>query len=107
MQFSLRCQDAKSGSLWAPFSRKESPQMSETRLNIVDAETIHEGTLHASIGDLCVAALSAEPANFAELQSALTRYMKIADDRLPLEALRPSTRVTTEPWDAGIAIIDL
>ena len=81
--------------------------MSETRLNIVDAETIHEGTLHASIGDLCVAALSAEPANFAELQSALTRYMKIADDRLPLEALRPSTRVTTEPWDAGIAIIDL
>ena len=81
--------------------------MSETRLNIVDAETIHEGTLHASIADLCVAALSAEPETFAELQSALSRYFKIADDRSPLEVLRPSAGVSTEPWDAGIVIIDL
>src|SRR5262245_50441725 len=106
MQFSLRCQDAKSGSLWAPFLKGE-PAMSETRLNIVDAETIHEGTLHASIADLCVAALSAEPETFAELQSALTRYIKAVDDRPPLEALRPSPGVRTETWDAGIAIIDL
>jgi len=81
--------------------------MSETRLNIVDAETIHEGTLHASMADRCVAALSAEPASFAELQSALTRYIKIADDRSPLDALRSSPQVIMEPWDAGIVIIDL
>jgi hypothetical protein len=81
--------------------------MSETRLNIVAAETIHEGTLHASIADLCVAALSAEPETFAEIQSALTRYLKDIDGRPPLEALRPSRIVNTEPWDAGIVIIDL
>jgi len=81
--------------------------MSETRLNIVDAETIHEGTLHASIADRCVAALSAEPETFAELQSALTRYIKTVDDRPPLEALRLSTTVNPEPWDAGIVILDL
>jgi len=81
--------------------------MSETRLNIVAAETIHEGTLHASIADLCVAALSAEPETFAEIQSALTRYFKNVDGQSPLDALRPSRVVNTEPWDAGILIIDL
>ena len=80
--------------------------MSETRLNIVDAETIHEGILHASIVDLCVAALTAEPETFAELQAALTRYLKVMDEG-PLSALRPSIEVRTEPWDAGIVIIDL
>jgi hypothetical protein len=105
MQF-LDCQDAKSRSLWALFW-KERPQMSETRLNIVDAETIYEGTIHASIVDPCIAALSAEPESFAELQAALTRYLKVVDDRVPLEELRPSPDVRTEPWDAGIVIIDL
>src|SRR5215831_1265112 len=81
--------------------------MSETRLVIVDAETIHEGTIHASIADRCVAALSAEPETFAELQSALTRYLKPIDERQPLPGLRLSPDVRTEPWDAGIMIIDL
>jgi hypothetical protein len=81
--------------------------MSETRLNIVDHETIYEGTTRASIVDRCIAALSAEPETFAELQSALTRYLKVIDDRLPLEQLRPSLHVNTKPWDAGIVIIDL
>jgi len=35
--------------------------MSETRLNIVDSETVYEGTIHASMVDACIAALSAEP----------------------------------------------
>src|SRR4051794_4460156 len=81
--------------------------MSETRLNIVDADTIHEGTVHASIADLCVAALSAEPETLTELQTALSRYMQVPDDRGPLDALRPSAVVNMEPWDAGIVIIDL
>jgi hypothetical protein len=78
--------------------------MSETRLVIVDSETIHEGTIHASIADRCVAALSAEPENFAELQAALIRYF---NDPEALAGLRRSTDVRTERCDAGIVIIDL
>jgi hypothetical protein len=81
--------------------------MIETRLVIVDAETNYEGTIHASMVDRCVAALSAEPENFAELQAALTRYIRLIDDRGPLAGLRASSEVTTEPWDAGVVIIDL
>jgi len=78
--------------------------MSETRLNIVDANTIHEGTIHASIADRCVAALSAEPETIAELRSALTRYI---NDPETLAGLRRSPDVRTERWDAGVVIIDL
>ena len=67
--------------------------MSETRLVIVDAEANYEGTIHASMIDACIAALSAEPETFAELQA--------------VEGLQPSPNVRTEPWDAGIVIIDL
>ena len=81
--------------------------MSETRINIVDREGCYEGIIHASMVDACIAALSAEPETFAELQFALTRYFKPVDDRKPLEGLRPSLQVKTEPWDSGIVIIDL
>jgi hypothetical protein len=81
--------------------------MSETRLVIVDAETNYEGTVHASMVDRCVAALSAEPENFAELQAALARFIKPIDDWGPLAGLRASPDVRTEPWDAGVVIIDL
>jgi hypothetical protein len=81
--------------------------MSETRLVIVDAEKNYEGTIHTSMVDRCVAALSAEPETFAELQAALTRYIKLTDDRGPLEGLRPSPEVRTEPRDAGVVIMDL
>jgi hypothetical protein len=81
--------------------------MSETRLVIVDAETNYVGTIHASMVDRCVAALSAEPENFSELQAALTRYIKGIDNRGPLAGLRASPEVRTEPWDAGVVIIDL
>ena len=35
--------------------------MSEVKLNIIDAQNILTGTIHGSIADRCVAALSAEP----------------------------------------------
>jgi hypothetical protein len=81
--------------------------MSETRINIVDRERCYEGTIHASIVDACIAALSAEPNTFAELQVALSRYIKPSDDWQALDGLQPAQHVSTEPGDAGIVIIDL
>jgi len=41
--------------------------MSEIKLILVDAERVVHGTIHGSIADRCVAALSAEPETIAEL----------------------------------------
>src|SRR5205814_1285197 len=82
-------------------------RMSETRLNILDNSRIYHGVLHASIADRCIAALSAEPETFAELEAALGRYQKPSDSLGSLASLRPSAQMDFEPWDAGIVIIDL
>jgi len=50
--------------------------MSEVKLNLVDAERVQHGTIHGSVVDSCVAALSAEPETIAELEAALARYIK-------------------------------
>lgn len=81
--------------------------MSEIRLNIVDAQMTHEGTIHASMVDRCVAALSSQPETFSELDAALERFVKPIDDRSALENLRPSPEVRLDSWDAGVAVIDL
>jgi hypothetical protein len=47
--------------------------MSEVKLNLVDARQTLVGTVHGSIADACVAALSAEPETIAELEAALAR----------------------------------
>ena len=85
--------------------------MSEIKLNLIDSQTILTGTIHGSVGDRCVAALSAEPETIKELESALSRYERcppnlssfptfIGKSTLPLQ-------LDTEPYDAGILIIDL
>jgi len=81
--------------------------MSETRFNIVDKEGVVEGIVHASVIDSCVAALSAEPETFAELEDALTRFVRPIDNQRLLAFLHPTSGVNTESWDAGNAIIDL
>ncbi|HEV2826057.1 MAG TPA: hypothetical protein VGW76_00540 [Pyrinomonadaceae bacterium] len=96
--------------------------MSEIKLILVDAERVVHGTIHGSVADRCVAALSAEPESIAELEAALTRYIKLRDDASCFASLRseifpasaPSDAVAssrfsfdTEPWDAGIMSIDL
>ena len=101
--------------------------MSEVKLNLVDAERVLHGTLHGSIADACVAALSAEPETIAELEAALARYLKPRDSsshfgsfhttRCPTKPGSSSAEVEsfssfrsaldTEPWDAGIVVIDL
>ena len=95
--------------------------MSEVKLNLIDSlQTLH-GTIHGSVADACVAALSAEPETIAELASALARYNKPLDDHSPFATFhsRPHSSVYSspessrepsldaEPWDAGIVLIDL
>jgi hypothetical protein len=99
--------------------------VSEIKLNLIDARQILCGTIHGSMGDACVAALSAEPESIAELEAALKRYVGTAPPRkgqMP-DGPQASTKVKNPPgvfasfhsfpeiddapWDAGILIIDL
>jgi hypothetical protein len=81
--------------------------MSEVKLNLVDAEQTLVGTVHGSIVDACVAALSAEPETIAELEAALARYAKPVDQFGAFRSFRSGAEIDTEPWDAGVVIIDL
>jgi hypothetical protein len=88
--------------------------MSEVKLNLIDSERVLHGEIHGSIADRCVAALSAEPETIAELEAALTRYMKSLNDGGQFASFRsqdcePNTspELDSEPWDAGIVVIDL
>lgn len=97
--------------------------MSEVKLNLVDAKRVLHGTIHGSVADTCVAALSAEPETVAELDTALSRYIKNRDATSHFAWFRstdcPTTSagaepfasyrsvLDTEPWDAGIVVIDL
>jgi hypothetical protein len=79
--------------------------MSEIRLNLIDSEVTLAGTIHGSIGDACVAALSAEPETINELQHALERFHK---DLPQFQSIfQPQFEPDTRPYDAGILIIDL
>ena len=100
--------------------------MSEIKLNLIDAQQILCGTIHGSMGDACVAALSAEPESIAELEAALKRYVGSAPSRknqMPdgpqaftnmvknspgvFSSLHSYPEIDDAPWDAGILIIDL
>jgi hypothetical protein len=88
--------------------------MSDLKLNLVDAERFLHGTIHGSVADSCVAALSAEPETIAELDAALARYIKPRDDSSNFASFQsmsypPNTcpDLDTESYDAGIMIIDL
>jgi hypothetical protein len=96
--------------------------MSEVKLNLIDSQQVLHGTIHGSVADSCVAALSAEPETIGELSAALARYIKPVNDCQPFATFRSSThsRLSTKPgislgslaldtdkWDAGIVIIDL
>jgi hypothetical protein len=83
------------------------PEMSEVKLNLIDSQKVLQGTIHGSVADACVAALSAEPESIAELSAALTRYIKPRDDSSPFQSFRSAAEIDAEHWDAGIVIIDL
>ena len=81
--------------------------MSEVKLNLIDSQQTIHGTIHGSIVDRCVAALSAEPETIADLEAALTRYMKPVEGSSPFETFRQAHDFDDQPWDAGVVIIDL
>ena len=54
--------------------------MSELRLNILDPGRAICGTIHGSVADAAVAALSAEPETIEELQDAVARFERFFDD---------------------------
>ena len=79
--------------------------MSEVRLNILDASRAICGTIHGSVADAAVAALSAEPETIGELQDAVARFIKPVNDFGPFAVFHADTN--DEPSDAGIIFIDL
>lgn len=88
--------------------------MSEVKLNLIDSERVLHGEIHGSMPDRCVAALSAEPETIAELDAALNRYVKPIEARSHFASfhsleygLNTCPELDTEPWDAGIVVIDL
>jgi hypothetical protein len=81
--------------------------MSEVKLNITDAQDTISGTIHGSVADACVAALSAEPETIGELEAALARYDKPSANSSPFAFFHKHSWIDEKPWDAGIVIIDL
>jgi len=81
--------------------------MSSIKLNLVDSQNTLSGTIHASIGDFCVAALAAEPETLSDLEVALTRFQKEPIDIRSRLSLRNGFTVDFEPYDAGLMIVDL
>jgi hypothetical protein len=81
--------------------------MSEVKLNLIDTQSILTGTIHGSVADSCVAALSAEPETIAELEAALGRYIRPHAEWSPFASFRSGCEIDSEPWDAGLVIIDL
>lgn len=85
--------------------------MSEVRLNLIDSQQTIQGTIHGSIAVACIAALSAEPETVEELEAALARYIKPVGDAAEqtgsFASFCSASEVNTEPWDAGVVIIDL
>jgi hypothetical protein len=81
--------------------------MSEIKLNLIDAQQILHGTIHGSVADSAVAALSAEPETLAELEAALARFIKPVSANGPFGLFHAGRKIDDTPWDAGIVIIDL
>jgi hypothetical protein len=79
--------------------------MSEVRLNILDANHAISGTIHGGEIDAIAAALSASPATIEDLQSAMARFVKPVDGMKPFDLFDDGTN--EEPWDAGVAFVDL
>ncbi|HEY6805294.1 MAG TPA: hypothetical protein VI306_17085 [Pyrinomonadaceae bacterium] len=81
--------------------------MSEVKFNLVDSQSILVGTVHGSIGDLCVAALAAEPETIAELEMALMRFAPEPPNFKSPYSFSDYPAIDDQPYDAGILIIDL
>src|SRR6266508_5216984 len=81
--------------------------MSEVKLNLIDSQSILTGTIHGSVTDSCIAALTAEPETIAELEAALGRYIRPQEGMSEFASFHHASEIDSEPWDAGLVIIDL
>jgi hypothetical protein len=81
--------------------------MSEIKLNLLDSYTSIRATVHGSVGDALVAALSAEPETVDELEVALRKFQRCRT--IPASSLSRSAgrEIDETPYDAGILAIDL
>lgn len=81
--------------------------MSEIKLNLLDFQTSIIATVHGSVGDALVAALSADPETIDELEMALKRFQRCKT--IPASSLNRYRRrdIDETPYDAGILVIDL
>ena len=79
--------------------------MSEIKLTVRDSTRSVHGTVHGSRVDYLVAAMSADPETLEELQAALERFLP--DESSWVSFNLWSSGIDTEPWDAGVCIIDL
>lgn len=78
--------------------------MSEIRLNIVTRDETYSGEVHGYVGELAVAALTAEPETLHELELAMQRFLQW-DEHSPFARLYPGENL--EPYDAGVLVLDL
>lgn len=81
--------------------------MSEIKLNLLDYQTSIVATVHGSVGDALVAALSGDPETIDELEIALNRFHKCKT--IPASSFNRYRRgdIDETPYDAGIMVIDL
>ena len=81
--------------------------MSEIKLNLLDSHNSIIATVHGSVGDALVAALSAEPKTIEELETALNNFQKC--ESIPASSLKrlEKRQLDDRPYDAGILVIDL
>ena len=79
--------------------------MSEVKLVIRDANEDRSGTVHGSVAEWFIAALSADPVSLTELDAAVDRFALESPARGHFSYFRHS--LNAEPWDAGLVVIDL
>lgn len=82
--------------------------MSEVNLIIIDCNRAIQGEAPCFLADAAVAALTAEPETIAELETALERYIKPVEDKVPFASFHDCTNaIDTQPWNSGVIVIDL
>lgn len=79
--------------------------MSEVRLVVREAGCDWSGTIHGSMADQAIAALSADPVTRDELEAAMARFNRPPESGRMLGWFRP--HLDDEPYDAGLVVIDL
>ncbi len=79
--------------------------MSEVKLVIRDADEDRSGTVHGSVAECFIAALSADPVSLADLNAAMDRFTLESPPHGYFSYFRRD--IDAEPWDAGLVVIDL